>query len=108
MEIFMVWHVHHAESLDGSPTGHADEDGQVPCDEQSGDDAKVLGLYGTKAEAEKRIRAARQQPGFRDEPDCFITDPYTLGEDHWTEGFVTIPPRRSEPPRTGLGTNRRG
>lgn len=91
MDLFTVWHVRHAKFLDGSPTEHFDEDGELSWDEQSGDDLKNLGIYATKAEAEGRIERARQQPGFKDEPDCFMIDTSTLGEDQWTDGFVTIP-----------------
>ena len=91
MDVFMVWHVRHAKFLDGSPTEHFGEDGELSWDEQSGDDPKLLGIYATKADAEGRIERARKQPGFKDEPDCFMIDTLTLGEDQWTDGFVTIP-----------------
>lgn len=29
--------------------------------------------------------------GFEEEPDCFMIDTYTVGQDCWTDGFVTIP-----------------
>jgi hypothetical protein len=29
--------------------------------------------------------------GFCNEPDCFMASPYTVDEDHWTDGFVTMP-----------------
>ena len=91
MDVFMVWHIRHARFLDGSPTEHLGEDGELSLDEQSGDDTKILGIYETKNEAENRIVRARQEPGFKDEPDCFMIDTYALGEDQWIGGFVTIP-----------------
>ncbi|WP_458117034.1 hypothetical protein [Arthrobacter sp. D2-10] len=91
MDVFMVWHVRHAKFLDGSPTEHFGEDGELTWDEQDGDSLKLLGVYATRAETEGRIERARQQPGFKDEPDCFMIDTLTLGEDKWTDGFVTIP-----------------
>lgn len=86
----MVWHVRHVKLLDGSPTEHLGEDGELSWDEQSGDDLKILGVYATEAEAERCIERARLRPGFMDEPDCFLIDVYTLGEDRWMDGFVTI------------------
>ena len=91
MDLFMVWHVRHAKFLDGSPTEHFGEDGELSWDEQSGDDPKLLGIYATKTDAEGRIERARLQPGFKDELDCILIDTLTLGEDQWTDGFVTIP-----------------
>jgi hypothetical protein len=28
--------------------------------------------------------------GFQEEPDCFIIDKYTLDEDNWADGLVSI------------------
>jgi hypothetical protein len=57
--------------------------------EEDGDDLKILGVYSTEQKAQDRIARARKLPGFRDEPDCFLVDAYTLDRDHWTEGFAT-------------------
>jgi hypothetical protein len=90
MEVFLLWHVRHARNLDGSPTAHRGEDGELIWDEEDGDDLKILGAYSTEQRAEERIERARWLPGFRDEPDCFHLDRYVLDEDRWTDGFVTI------------------
>ena len=50
----------------------------------------LIGVYRTRAEAEDAVERARSRPGFRDWPDGFAVDEYALGEDHWTEGFVTV------------------
>jgi hypothetical protein len=42
------------------------------------------------ANAEQRIARARDLPGFRDEPDCFVIDGYELDRDEWLEGYVTV------------------
>ncbi|WP_222106365.1 DUF2283 domain-containing protein [Catellatospora sichuanensis] len=60
-------------------------------DEQSGDEITLLGVYSSDQRARERIERARRLPGFVDEPDCFLVTPYELDEDHWTDGFVTIP-----------------
>ncbi|WP_086723418.1 DUF7336 domain-containing protein [Streptomyces carpinensis] len=92
MTVYLLWHVgHQNEAGAGGATVHVD--GQtVYIDEQDGDDAKLLGVYSTLEKAEERVRRARLQPGFADEPDCFVIDEYTLDEDEWTEGFVRVLP----------------
>jgi len=90
MDVRLLWHVRHARNLDGSPIQHRDEDGALAIDEQF-DDCKMLGVYADTASAGAAIARARSRPGFRDEPDCFMIDTYTVGKDQWTEGFVTTP-----------------
>ncbi|PWU46257.1 hypothetical protein DLE60_16595 [Micromonospora globispora] len=91
MEVFLLWHVRHARWLDGRPTTHRDEAGELVWDEEDGDDLKILGAYSSEARAEDRIQRARKLPGFRDEPDCFYIDGYTVDQDQWNDGFVSIP-----------------
>ena len=93
VDVFLLWHVRHARFLDGAPTQHRDQDGELTWDEEAGDDLKILGVYSTEQRAQDRIARARTLPGFRDEPDCFWVDRYTLDEDMWDEGFSTA--RRS-------------
>ncbi|MEU0273138.1 hypothetical protein [Streptomyces sp. NPDC006307] len=57
--------------------------------EQDGDDAKLLGVYSSRAKAEERIHQARLLPGFADEPECFVIDDYMLDDDEWPDGFQT-------------------
>ena len=68
MTVFLLWHVH--EELD--------------------DDAKLLGVFGSRETAETQIAQARLLPGFRDDPDGFVIDEYALDRPHWTEGYVTV------------------
>lgn len=91
VDVYLLWHVRHAPFLDGRPTEHRGEDGELIWDEEDGDDLKILGAYSTEQKAQDRLVRARELPGFRDEPDCFLVDQYTLDEDRWTEGFVTVP-----------------
>jgi hypothetical protein len=56
------------------------------------EDAKLIGIYGSLEEAEAAITRARLLSGFRDIPDGFDIGEYTLGQDHWIEGFVTWVP----------------
>jgi hypothetical protein len=90
MEVFLLTHVHHAGNLDGS-VDHVDEAGELVWDEQDGDDLKTLGVYSTEQRALDRIEQAKSLRGFGDEPECFLITAYRLDEDHWTEGFVTVP-----------------
>jgi hypothetical protein len=91
VDIYLLWHVRHAPFLDGRAIEHRSEDGELIWDEEDGDDLKILGAYSTKQKAQERLPRSRGLPGFRDEPDCFLVDQYTLDEDRWTEGFVTVP-----------------
>jgi hypothetical protein len=102
LNVYMVRHIRHAKFLDGSPTQHRGEDGELIWDEEDGDDLKLLGVYATEEEAEARIQRARNQEGFRDEPDCFMIDEYQLGEDFWTEGFVSIPYKDRHPVKAAV------
>lgn len=54
------------------------------------DETKLIGVFSTRATAEAAIERLREQPGFRDLPDHFIVEEYTLDEVQWSGGF-TIP-----------------
>lgn len=69
MNVFLLWHVR--ELPDGD------------------EDTRLIGVYAS-AEAARRCVAA--QPGFRDRPEGFQVDRYAVGQDHWTEGYVTVAP----------------
>ncbi|WP_165247293.1 DUF7336 domain-containing protein [Paludisphaera soli] len=69
MDVFILWHVH-----------------EIPDGE---DDAKLIGVYATAEDAEAARLRVQSQPGFRDLPEGFQVDQYTLGQDHWTEGFIS-------------------
>lgn len=53
---------------------------------------KVLGVYATETDAQRRIDHALGEPGFRDYPDQFQIAEYEVGEDHWVGGFRTLGP----------------
>jgi RimJ/RimL family protein N-acetyltransferase len=95
MDVFLLWHVRHAKNLDGSPIEHRGESGELEFDQEY-DDLKLVGVYADELGATEAVERARSREGFRDEPDCFDTESYTLGEDHWAQGFVTIPEDRSD------------
>lgn len=73
VDVYLLRHIHHASPSDGSPIRHVDDDGDLPWNEEDGDDVKLLGVYSTEQRAHERIREAQNLPGFRDEPNCFTS-----------------------------------
>ena len=69
--VFLVWHTY-------SEGGADDEEVN----------AKLLGVYSTRAHAGRRVTRARSENGFRDWPDGFIVDEFTVDADEWEGGFV--------------------
>jgi hypothetical protein len=72
--VYLVWHVRPAE--------HEDDE----------DNAKLLGVFSTRALAGARIERARDKPGFRDHPRGFEVSEYVLDRDEWIEGFHVVYP----------------
>ncbi|WP_433560927.1 DUF7336 domain-containing protein [Nocardia sp. CA-151230] len=89
MDVYLLRHIHHARPLDGSPTRHGDDDGDLDWDEHEGDEVKLLGVYSTEQRAQERIREAQTLPGFRNEPDCFHIDKCQVDKDDRTSGYFT-------------------
>ena len=90
MEVHILWHVRHAPNLDGLPVEHRESTGELLIDEEF-DDIKIVGVYSSEQVLEAATARTRLLDGFREEPDCFMSDTYTLDKDHWTDGFVSIP-----------------
>lgn len=59
----------------------------VRKDDESGDDAKLIGVYRSAEAAACAIARMSSQPGFRDHPHGFHTDAYALDRDQWPAGF---------------------
>ena len=53
------------------------------------DDIKLIGVYGSEADAEAAQGRASILPGFSDHRDGFSINRHEVGTDHWTTGFVT-------------------
>ena len=53
-------------------------------------DVKMIGIYGTEADARAAQDRLSATPGFREHRDGFSIDAYELDQDHWTDGFHTI------------------
>jgi hypothetical protein len=70
MKVFVLQHVH--------AVTHGEED------------IKMIGIYSSRALAEQAMGRLRRQPGFCDAPAGFAIDTYTIDEDNWREGYVTV------------------
>jgi len=72
MDVFLVWHVHAIE--------------------EGNDDEKLIGVYSSEETARAAVARLSLQSGFRETTNGFHVSRYTVDEDHWTEGFVTVRP----------------
>jgi hypothetical protein len=70
-------------------------------DEDGGQCIKMIGVYESRNAAEDAVKRLATKPGFREFPTIidplhdedesgFYIDEYRIGEDHWTDGFVTV------------------
>ena len=71
MEVFILWHSYI------QPNGE--------------EESKLIGVYSTRELADRAQKKTCQLRGFRDRPTDFIIDQYRIDEDHWTEGYISIP-----------------
>jgi len=88
MRVHLLWHVHHASDEEGRTRHEGTLSGDWSADEEAGDDVKLLGVYSTAELASSRIAQAQGLPGFRDEPNCFLSEPYEVDHDEWTTGYI--------------------
>jgi hypothetical protein len=51
------------------------------------DNGKILGIFGSEADALKAQATLASKPGFFEYPDGFTIGQYIVDDDHWTEGF---------------------
>lgn len=52
------------------------------------DDAKLLGVYSSRAAAERRVEEVyKKLPGFNRGDGTYTIDRHIVDEDKWTEGF---------------------
>jgi hypothetical protein len=52
---------------------------------------KLIGVYSTHDAAPRAVDRLRLRPGFCDAPDGFTIDPFTMDEDNWQDGYITLP-----------------
>jgi hypothetical protein len=62
---------------------HSYEDGEH-------EETKFIGVYASVADAEAAVARLRDLPGFRHYRDAFTINAYEVGQDHWTEGFISL------------------
>jgi hypothetical protein len=74
MNVFVLWHTHELPGGKG--------------------DSKLIGVYSSRQAAEAAQGRAVQLPGFCDAPDAFVIDSYEVDQDHWREGYITVPHKR--------------
>ena len=70
MDGFLLWHVH-----------------ELPNGEE---DAKLIGVYSTDELANQARQRAATLPGFRDHPNGFIVDRYTLSSVFYSAGILGL------------------
>ncbi|MDW9380945.1 hypothetical protein [Chryseobacterium sp. JV558] len=58
--------------------------------DESHTDTKFLGFSNSLEDLEELKAKAILMPGFRDYPDCFVTDCYILDKIHWNDGFKKV------------------
>jgi hypothetical protein len=77
MDVFLLHHVN--ESPDGE------------------EDVKLIGVYSSAEHAQQAKQRVLNQPGFRDLPEGFSIDCYTVDTDHWSEGYISWAEALREP-----------
>lgn len=60
---------------------------QHTAERQDGDDVKIIGIYSSLELAEKAKSAIAATSGFKDYPDGFYIDQYSLDRTFWESGF---------------------
>jgi len=48
----------------------------------------LIGVYASTDDAKAAIARVKDKPGFIEDRDGFEIHEYSIGEDHWKEGFV--------------------
>lgn len=78
-----IWQVYHVPHSD--PMRHRDSIGRVRF--AKGDHILFIGCFSSAEKAHAAVASIKDQPGFADEPDCFIVARYPMGVDLWPLGF---------------------
>jgi hypothetical protein len=80
MTIWCVNFVAHSHAL-----AHRDRIGRVQLGGR--DTLFYIGWFSSPDAAQAAIESAKAQPGFIDEPDCFMVLEYPMNVDLWPQGF---------------------
>jgi len=54
------------------------------------EDVKIIGIYSSEDAAKNAAKRASKRQGFDKSPEGFNIDGYTVDEDYWSEGFITV------------------
>ncbi len=54
------------------------------------EDAKFIGVYSSRENAQAAVARLSRVPGFSDAPTGFQIDEYALDKDQWVEGYSTL------------------
>jgi len=58
--------------------------------QDGGESVKLIGIYSSEAAALQAVERLKSKPGFCEIPEGFSIDLYTLDEDNWTDGYLTV------------------
>ena len=61
----------------------------VRKDDEYGENAKLIGVYSSRDNANAAIARLNGEPGFRDHPAGFQISEYPVDKDHWVAGFIS-------------------
>jgi hypothetical protein len=78
MNVFLLWHMRPLDETETDEVGETND--------------KLCGAFSSRERAEAAQRQLVKQEGFRDFPDAFLIDEYTVDEVQWQEGFVSLRP----------------
>lgn len=54
------------------------------------EDAKFIGVYSSRENAQAAVERLGRAPGFSSARDGFHIDEYRIDQDQWAEGYVTL------------------
>ena len=78
-----LWCVYHVEHFD--PLRHRDRVGRIRIGKR--DDLSLIGWFSSRNTARSAIQSVIEQPGFVDEPECFVILEFPMNADLWPVGF---------------------
>ena len=78
--IWCVYHVEHSDAL-----RHRDRVGRIRVGKRDG--LCFIGWFSSRDMAKSAIQSVITQPGFVDEPDCFLILEFPMNADLWPLGF---------------------
>ena len=58
------------------------------------EEVKLIGAFSSEEEAQRVIEEYKKLPGFKYYPNDFCISEYKINVPAWTEGFITVRPRR--------------